>query len=330
MSPRRAGLNGVGGAPWFAPMSGSSFRRDWSYSVLLLVAYIAVFSLWMHVPRPAVIASGLAVSAVLFFLMAVALRQRYFLNPWDLLWHAMVILDIATEAIAIPRHEGREFYLCALAFVLVVGGYHGWRISWVRRKAGWLPSTGTGPRPGFASASGMGKPEDWESGLEAVYTRGAKAWADGRRTAKTMFQAEDLAFLTSIGCSAQELFDFIDDGLVYGEPDFATTLEVQRLRREFFLTVQKGKPSAQRASMRDLPAKSDAVDGIAWLPRLIVKARLKLRGEMPDDLMYGCGGDRPFVRRMNTTLADFLRLVRDSGDDDRRIIDAVKARAGLR
>jgi len=311
-------------------MSGSSFRRDWSYSVLLLVAYIAVFSLWMHVPRPLVIASGLAVSAVLALLMARAGRRRYFLNPWDLLWHATVILDIAAEAIVIPRHDGHGFYLCALAFVLVVGGYHGWRMSWVRRKAGSLPFTGTGSGTGFASASGMGKPEDWETAFEAVYRRGAKAWAAGRRAAGTMFPAEDLAFLATVGCSAQELFDFIDDELVYGEPDFATTLEVQRLRREFFLTVQKGKASAHRASMRDLPAKSDAVDGIAWLPRLIVKARLKLRGEMPDDLMYGCGGDRPFVRRMNTTLPDFLRLVRDSGDDDRRIIDAVKARAGLR
>jgi hypothetical protein len=239
-------------------------------------------------------------------------------------------LDIVAEAIVIPRHDGHGFYLCALAFVLVVGGYHGWRMSWVRRKAGSLPFTGTGSGTGFASAYGMGKPEDWETEFEAVYRRGAKAWAAGRRAAGTMFPAEDLAFLATVGCSAQELFDFIDDGLVYGEPDFATTLEVQRLRREFFLTVQKGKASAHRASMRDLPAKSDAVDGIAWLPRLIVKARLKLRGEMPDDLMYGCGGDRPFVRRMNTTLADFLRLVRDSGDDDRRIIDAVKARAGLR
>jgi hypothetical protein len=69
------------------------------------------------------------------------------------------------------------------------------------------------------------------------------------------------------------------------------------------------------------------VDGIAWLPRLIAKARLKLRGEMPPDLMYGCGGDRPFLRSVNLTLPQFLELVRDAGNDDRRIIDAVKASA---
>jgi hypothetical protein len=81
--------------------------------------------------------------------------------------------------------------------------------------------------------------------------------------------------------------------------------------------------------MAELPAKTAAVDGIEWLPRLIAKARLKLRGEMPPDLMYGCGGDRPFVREMKTTLPDFLKLVWDCGEDDRRIVDSVKRRAGL-
>ena len=80
--------------------------------------------------------------------------------------------------------------------------------------------------------------------------------------------------------------------------------------------------------MASLPAKSAQVDGIAWLPRLIEKARLKLRGEMPDDLMYGCAGDRPFLREMNMNLPGFLELVRDSGDNNRRIIDAVKKAAG--
>jgi hypothetical protein len=81
--------------------------------------------------------------------------------------------------------------------------------------------------------------------------------------------------------------------------------------------------------MSALPAKSAAVDGIAWLPRLIVKARIKLRGEMDPDLMYGCGGDRPFLRQHGMTLAQFLQLVWDKGDDDRAIIDAFKRAAGL-
>lgn len=79
--------------------------------------------------------------------------------------------------------------------------------------------------------------------------------------------------------------------------------------------------------MSELPSKATAVDGISWLPRLIVKARLKLRGEMPNELMYGCGGDRPFLRRMHMTLPGFLKLVWECGSDDRKIVEAVKTAA---
>lgn len=142
-----------------------------------------------------------------------------------------------------------------------------------------------------------------------------------------MFDANDADFLAGCGCTPQELFDFVDDFLAYGEPDYATTVAVQAIRRDYFLNVLGGRATGRVAAMADLPAKSAAVEGIAWLPRLIVKARLKLRGEMPPELMYGCGGDRPFLRGVNLTLPRFLELVRDSGDDDRKIIAAVKASA---
>ncbi|MFM7803483.1 MAG: DUF5069 domain-containing protein, partial [Verrucomicrobiota bacterium] len=133
--------------------------------------------------------------------------------------------------------------------------------------------------------------------------------------------------------SVQELYDFIEDAVEAGEPDFETAMEVQRIRLDWFLRVQGGKWSGKVVPMSELPPKGEAVDGIPWLPRLIVKARLKLRGEMPSDLMYGCGGDRPFLRRMGMTLPGFLELVRDRGEDDRAIVEAVKAsrhRAGHR
>ena len=65
-------------------------------------------------------------------------------------------------------------------------------------------------------------------------------------------------------------------------------------------------------------------------PELIELVRAKLRGEMPDDLMYGCAGDRPFLSERNMNLPGFLKLVRDSGDNDRAIIDAVKRSASGR
>ena len=41
--------------------------------------------------------------------------------------------------------------------------------------------------------------------------------------------------------------------------------------------------------------------------------------------MYGCGGDRPFLREHNSSLVDFLRVTLEAGDDDRAIIDYLKA-----
>lgn len=170
---------------------------------------------------------------------------------------------------------------------------------------------------------------DWQTKFRQTFDRGVAAWKAGRRSPQTMFGAEDAAFLATIGCTTQELFDFVDDHLVWGEPDYATTLEVTAVQRDYFLNVMGGKSTGRVVPMDALPAKTDAVDGIAWLPRLIMKARIKLRGEMPADLMYGCGGDRPFLRKMKMDLPGFLKLVWECGDNDRRIIDAVKKSAGL-
>jgi len=171
---------------------------------------------------------------------------------------------------------------------------------------------------------------DWKDEFRRIYDRGVVAWEAGRKSPANMFPREDAAFLATIGCTPQELFDFVDDEQRYGEPLYETTLAVAALRRDYFLNVMKGRSTGRVVPMAELPPKADAVDGIAWLPRLIVKARLKLRGEMPDDLMYGCGGDRPFLEEMNMDLPGFLKLVWDCGDDDRRIIDAVKKSAGRR
>jgi hypothetical protein len=167
---------------------------------------------------------------------------------------------------------------------------------------------------------------DWPEQFKAVYDAALARYSGGERSPQKLFSKSDLAFLASIGCTAQELFDFIDDGVRYGEPSFETTLLTTAVRRDYFLLVQNGIPTGKIVSIDDLPAKRDEVDGIPWLPRLIVKARAKLRGEMPDELMYGCGGDRPFLRSMNVELAEFLRWVWICGDDDRRIVDYVKKR----
>jgi hypothetical protein len=170
--------------------------------------------------------------------------------------------------------------------------------------------------------------DDWQSRFRKVFDRGVVAWKQERKSAATMFDRDDIRFLETIGCTAQELFDFVDDLQRYGEPDFQAALEVAALRRDYFLSVLKGRSTGRTVSMDTLPEKAAEVDGIAWLPRIIEKARLKLQGEMPADLMYGCGGDRQFLQSVNMTLPQFLKLTWDSGSDDRKIIDAVKKCAG--
>jgi len=172
--------------------------------------------------------------------------------------------------------------------------------------------------------------DDWKLEFCKVWDRGIAAWKAGRNSAQTMFTPADVAFLAGIGCTAQELFDFVDDSLGYDDVDFESVLAVTAIRREYFLNVMHGKPSGRVVPMSELPAKSAEVDGIAWLPRLIAKARIKLRGELNPDLMYGCAGDRPFLRSHHLTLPQFLQLVRDKGDDDRAIVAAVKKAAAAR
>ncbi len=165
---------------------------------------------------------------------------------------------------------------------------------------------------------------NWQSTFTQTWNNAVAAWKNGHQSPSSMFSApETLAFLKSIGCSTQELFDFVDDHLTYGEPSLETSLEVTAIRRDYFLQNQKGQPSPHTANMADLPAKSAAADGIPWLPRIIAKARIKLRGEMPPELMYGCSGDRAFLKKINLSLPEFLSLVRDNSNDQ-IIIDTVK------
>ena len=81
-------------------------------------------------------------------------------------------------------------------------------------------------------------------------------------------------------------------------------------RRDYFLVVQRGQVSAPALRLDEFPAMEAEVAGLAWLPRIIVKARAKLRGELPAELMYCCGADRKFLLKVHIHPADFLREVR--------------------
>ncbi|HEY1173628.1 MAG TPA: DUF5069 domain-containing protein [Verrucomicrobiae bacterium] len=160
----------------------------------------------------------------------------------------------------------------------------------------------------------------WADRFKQVYDAGVLRYNNGTQDAKSLFSKEEVEFLASIGCTAQELFDFVEDFCRWNEPVYSDVLLVTAVRREYFLTVQKGKHSNHVIDSDKLPAKSAAIGRITWLPRIIEKAKAKLRGEMPPELMYGCGGDRPFLRSVNISLADFLRYTWEVNGDEQKIL----------
>lgn len=170
--------------------------------------------------------------------------------------------------------------------------------------------------------------QNWDTTFRSLFERCAKLHHGGDNRAEKWFTEADKAFLTSIGHTTQEFFDFVDDHCRYGSegPTLETALLVAAVRRDYFKVVQKGQWTGKTVLPSELPPKPAAVDGIPWLPRLIVKARAKLRGEMDPDTMFGCGGDRAFFREHHLHAADFLRVTWAAGDDDRKIIDWVKSK----
>ncbi|MDB6135174.1 MAG: hypothetical protein JWM59_3417 [Verrucomicrobiales bacterium] len=166
----------------------------------------------------------------------------------------------------------------------------------------------------------------WSDRFLALFDQCVKKFESGNTDFDTYYSADDLAFLKSIGCKPRELFDFVEDYKGYGDPLPGTALLIAAVRRDYLKVIQHGQLSTHEVQTSELPAKTAEVDGIAWLPRIIVKARAKLHGEMEPDLMYGCGGDRRFLKEYDLHPADFLRTVWAAGDDDSKIIEYVKSR----
>ncbi len=166
--------------------------------------------------------------------------------------------------------------------------------------------------------------EPWAKRFRAIYDRGVEKYHTGERRAENLLTSDEARFLASIGCTAQELYDFVEDWVEAGEPSFDVALCVTGVRRDYFLKEQDGQPSAQRLSMNAVPPKEATFGGFTWLPRIIAKANAKLRGELPPELMYGCGADRRFLGSIGADPADFIRVIWEAAKDDQKILDYVK------
>lgn len=171
---------------------------------------------------------------------------------------------------------------------------------------------------------------DFAKKFHALFEQAVARYSSGKRGADKFFSAEELAFLAANGLTAQHLYDYAEDRNNYGDPDAGTALAIESVRRDYFLNVQGGRALTVVLDDSTLPPKSAAVNGITWLPRLLPKARAKLRGELPASLMFCCGGDRAFFQQHDIYPAEFLSALWRYGDDDAAMIDWVARRSAAK
>jgi hypothetical protein len=164
----------------------------------------------------------------------------------------------------------------------------------------------------------------WHDTFLALFDRALAELRAGNDDWATYYTEEDIEFLGTVGCQPREFFDFVED-CAAGEPvSPASALLVAAVRRDYFMIMQGGQTSETFFPASALPAKTDAaVAGIPYFARILQKARLKLRGELDPDTMFGCGGDRAFLMACDVHPADFLRHVWAAGEDDTKIIALV-------
>ena len=158
--------------------------------------------------------------------------------------------------------------------------------------------------------------------LTEIHRKAVAGYQGGGRDPDKLVPREDVDFLAALGISSQALLDYAEDFSRYGEPECATFVRLVEIRRDYFRKVQQGTPRIVQEP--ELPRKTDEVGGIAWLPRITKKARCFLDGSLCKEVMYGCSGDRAFLRKFLLTLPGFLEKVRDSGADPAKILDYVR------
>lgn len=169
---------------------------------------------------------------------------------------------------------------------------------------------------------------DFAAKFHVLYNQAVARYAGGHREAATMFSRAETDFLRENGITAQHLFDYAEDHNKYnGEPGFDIALGIELVRRDYFLNAQNGRWSKTELVESSLPAKTDSLRGIEWLPRIIPKARAKLRGELPASLMYCCGGDRKFLKEHDIQPGEFLSLIWRNENNPEAIADWVVKRS---
>jgi hypothetical protein len=167
--------------------------------------------------------------------------------------------------------------------------------------------------------------------FRALYNTAVESYAKGQRSPDEMFTAADKAWLSANGITPQHMYDYAEDHNNYaGDPGLEHALTIESIRRDYFLNSQAGRASSTVLDQAKLPPKDEMVRKIAWLPRLLPKARAKLRGELPSSLMFCCGGDRKFFKEHDILPAEFLAIVWRHERDDAAVVDWVSRRSAAK
>ena len=170
---------------------------------------------------------------------------------------------------------------------------------------------------------------DYHKNLSKIWEKAVALYRKNKRGANTYFTKTEKTFLNTIGATSQDIYDFAEDYVHDGEPDFMTMAMIHDIRRSYFLEKQKGRFSSRQLVPEKLPPKEKKIRGIVWLPRIIEKAKSKLRGELDPDTMYDCGGDRRFFKANDVHPAEFLRVVWKYDNNRKAIIDWVASRSKI-
>jgi len=162
----------------------------------------------------------------------------------------------------------------------------------------------------------------WNDRFLELFDRCVALYKGGNTDFTSYYTAADIAFLSTIGYKTREFFDFVEDFCDEGVPSPSTALLIAAVRRDYFTVIQEGVTSSKTLKANDLPTFGDTLGGMAYLPRIIAKATAKLKGELDPDIMFGCGGDRKFLRdHGNIEPADFLRHLWAAHGDHDLVVD---------
>ncbi len=166
----------------------------------------------------------------------------------------------------------------------------------------------------------------WDDRFLHLFNTCTARYQKGERDYENWFTGEDLQLLEEIGYKTREFFDFVEDFCDKQSPSLTTAMLIAAVRRDYFHTIQKRQKSDKTLTHDELPTFGDTLNDIAYLPRILTKARAKLRGELDPDIMFSCGGDMNFLKNNGDIHpADFLRQVWAAGDDDQKIATWVAA-----